>query len=125
MGILVDNLPVFESSGLGFIRITDQIDGLGHLRGIDKTPLCPRRETRTSSSTELTLFYLFPNSSCPHSQPLFQHLVSPVFLITGDIPRISWGINMFENQSMLRNRHRNSQQQPAKRSEARFSSTFS
>ena len=51
MGILVDNLPVFESSGLGFIRITDQIDGLGHLRGIDKTPLCPRRETRTSSST--------------------------------------------------------------------------
>ena len=51
MRVLVENLPVLERSGLGFIRVADEVNRLAAL-AIHKTPLQPRRKTRAPAAPQ-------------------------------------------------------------------------
>ena len=100
MGILVNNVAILKSAGLGFIRVADQVDRFGLVR-FDKTPFYPARKTSTTAAAEAGCFYLVNNFFPGHLDRFFQLLVPAIFEIAVDINRPIRASDIFENETAL------------------------
>ena len=68
-GILVDDLPVLERAGLGFVGVADQVDRFVHCAEIDERPLHATGKARAAPAAQARELHF---------------LTEPQFLRTGD-----------------------------------------
>jgi len=98
--VLVEDVAVFESAGLRFVRVADEVDGLGIVRW-DEGPLDACWETCSATTAQAGLFDFFRDRLGLHAKGGLELLVAAVVEVgfNGWIPANA--INVFEDHAML------------------------
>ena len=84
MGIFVNNLSILESTWFRFIAIANHVNGFSRF-SIDKAPLNTRRETGSSTSSQLRVLYFVANGLLLHAHGFLEHLIAAVFHVAIDV----------------------------------------
>ena len=70
--VLIDDLPILERAGFGFVRVADEVDRLGVLLGIDEAPLHAAGKSRAAAPAQ-------PGRSSPPATMAGPSMVSAFF----------------------------------------------
>jgi len=107
MRVLVDDLLVFESAGFRFVRVADEIDGLGVLGRVDEAPLDAAREARAAASAQSGGLDLGNDVWPFHGEGLLQVLITVMAQVTIDVDGVAGLVDVLEDEAAFSDGHKN------------------
>src|SRR5262245_3904222 len=98
MRILMNDVAILERSGLRFIGVANQIDGLFLVR-LDEAPFHPARKTGATSSAQARCLDFIHDLLSRHLERGLELLVTAVTNVAIDIGRVALASDVLENKA--------------------------